>query len=214
MIFEGKPRESGCPYQSEALGLDSRGNLLFCSPKSPDLGSCLENSALAICAENQPKREAIIQSYCNYCIHDYHAAPSKESLEEHAQEGLLRNCMSVRQSIINANKIPSALPEALEWSKYNKALIIGWYGTETIGDKAIIGELYEAFEKAGVGYHADKYKYAVAGVVFFGVGFYVLKFDGLDLILAFYCSCDGFVFNNEIRVRLVRFSQQLLGKYL
>jgi glycosyltransferase involved in cell wall biosynthesis/polysaccharide pyruvyl transferase WcaK-like protein/MoaA/NifB/PqqE/SkfB family radical SAM enzyme len=148
MIFEGKPRESGCPYQSEALGLDSRGNLLFCSPKSPDLGSCLENSALSICAENQSKREAIIQSCCNYCIHDYHAAPSKESLEEHAQEELLKNCMSVRQSIVNANMIPSALPEALEWSKFNKALIIGWYGTETIGDKAIIGDIIRRLKKA------------------------------------------------------------------
>ncbi|MEA3224255.1 MAG: polysaccharide pyruvyl transferase family protein, partial [Thermodesulfobacteriota bacterium] len=148
MIFDEKPRESGCPYQSEAVGLDSKGNLLFCSPKSPILGSCLERSAKIIYDENKALRESIIQRYCSDCIHDYHAAPSKKSLEEHAQEEFLKNYMSVRQSIINSTKLPSALPEPLDWSKFKRPLIVGWYGTETVGDKAIISDIIQRLKNA------------------------------------------------------------------
>ncbi len=141
MIFEGKPRESGCPYKFEAVGLDSQGNLLFCSPKSPDLGSCFEKPASIIFEESQGLRKSIIQRYCSDCIHDYHAAPSKESLEEQSREDLLNNYMSVRHSLINSSKAPSAPPKAVDWSKFRKALIVGWYGTETAGDKAIIADI-------------------------------------------------------------------------
>jgi len=148
MIFEGKPRESGCPYRSEAIGLDSSGNLLFCSPKSPDLGSCLENSAAVLWEEKQPIRECISQQYCSNCVHDYHASPSKELLEEQVQEDRLKNYMSVRQSLINSTKLLSALPKPLDWSKFKKALIIGWYGTETAGDKAIICDIIQRLKNA------------------------------------------------------------------
>jgi glycosyltransferase involved in cell wall biosynthesis/MoaA/NifB/PqqE/SkfB family radical SAM enzyme/GT2 family glycosyltransferase len=148
MIFEGKPRKSGCPYRSEALGLDSKGNLLFCSPKSPDLGSCLEKSATEIYLESNPLRESIIQRHCSNCIHDYHATPSKESLEEFALETLSKQEMSVRQSIINSTTLPNASPATLRWSKLKKPLIIGWYGTETVGDKAIIGDIIRRLKNA------------------------------------------------------------------
>jgi MoaA/NifB/PqqE/SkfB family radical SAM enzyme/polysaccharide pyruvyl transferase WcaK-like protein len=148
MIFEGKPRESGCPYQSEAVGLDSKGNLLFCSPKSPILGSCLERSAAILYEENQAVRESIIQRYCGDCIHDYHAAPSKESLMESKQEMLLRKQMSVRQSIINASTLSAVPPMSFQWSKFKRPLIVGWYGTETAGDKAIISDIIQRLKNA------------------------------------------------------------------
>lgn len=141
MIFEEKPRESECPYISQAVGLDSRGNLLFCSPKSPNLGSCIEKSAAIIYEQAQPIRESTIKQYCGNCIHDYHGAPSKEYLTEKAQDKLMQNAMSVHQSIYNSTKQTDAQPEYLKWSKFQNALIIGWYGTETIGDKAIVGDI-------------------------------------------------------------------------
>ncbi|WDN90084.1 hypothetical protein BuS5_03054 [Desulfosarcina sp. BuS5] len=148
MIFEGKPRESGCPYRSEALGLDSKGNLLFCSPKSPILDSCLEKSAKIIYEKNIPLRESIIQKYCSNCIHDYHAPPSKKSLEQFKEDMFLRKKMSVRQSLINSTTLPSSSPIPLDWSKFKKPLIVGWYGTETAGDKAIISDIIQRLKNA------------------------------------------------------------------
>jgi polysaccharide pyruvyl transferase WcaK-like protein len=105
------------------------------------LGSCLEKSAKIIFEKSKPLRESIIQRYCSNCIHDYDAAPSKESLGESAQTELLRTTMSVRQSIKNSTSLPTVVPAPLQWSRFKKVLIVGWYGTETVGDKAIISEI-------------------------------------------------------------------------
>ena len=46
MLLEGAERSIKCPWQSKAVTLDCRGQLLYCAPRSPVLGSCLEESAL------------------------------------------------------------------------------------------------------------------------------------------------------------------------
>jgi MoaA/NifB/PqqE/SkfB family radical SAM enzyme len=43
MLHEATPRTIRCPYQSNAVVLDSRGQMLYCSPKSPVLGSAFSN---------------------------------------------------------------------------------------------------------------------------------------------------------------------------
>ncbi len=141
MVFEEMPRESGCPYRSAAVGLDSRGNLIYCSPKSPVLGSCLEESALDLYINNNDIRRNIIAKHCSGCIHDYHAPPPEEYLEEVREETQYNSLMSVKSALKDSRKIPGAKFAELAWENFNAPLIVGWYGTETAGDKAILGNI-------------------------------------------------------------------------
>ncbi|MDP2688570.1 MAG: polysaccharide pyruvyl transferase family protein, partial [Deltaproteobacteria bacterium] len=75
------------------------------------------------------------------CIHDYHASPSKESLEEAGEEARFRASFSVKRALEDSKKVPSAIPAGLDWSRFAAPLIVGWYGTETAGDKAILGNI-------------------------------------------------------------------------
>lgn len=147
MIFEDMPRETGCPYRSVALGLDSRGNLIFCSPKSPLLGSTLSGSALILYREQIGIRQNIFQEYCKNCIHDYHAPPTRESLETAKEEAHFKAIFSVKKVLEDSVQISSATPKEPDWSHFMAPLLIGWYGTETAGDKAILGTIIRKLQE-------------------------------------------------------------------
>lgn len=148
MVFEGMHRESGCPYRSVAVGLDSTGNLIFCSPKSPILSSCIKTSALKLYKDNIYVRQNIIKENCSNCIHDYHATPTKATLKEAKEERYCNVIFSVKKALKDSRKIPSAEPQEHDWSCFTKPLIIGWYGTETAGDKAILGSIINKLHEA------------------------------------------------------------------
>ena len=148
MIFDGLPRESVCPYRSVAIGLDSIGNLIFCSPKSPILGSCLNISALKLYERSLSIRQDIIKKHCDSCIHDYHSAPTKSILEEAKETAQCSAMFAVKKVLKESRKIPSAEPQEYNWSYFTNPLIIGWYGTETAGDKAILGSIIKKLHDA------------------------------------------------------------------
>jgi MoaA/NifB/PqqE/SkfB family radical SAM enzyme/polysaccharide pyruvyl transferase WcaK-like protein len=141
MIAEGKPRTTGCPYHYETVILTSRGELLYCSPKSPIIGSLLEKGKAAhVFFSNLNKRKEIRQKYCDQCIHDY-TVP--ETFTDKVTFYLKNKRIALRYNcpklIRQASTIPSPQaqvdPAQLQSSK---VLIVGWYGTETAGDKAIL----------------------------------------------------------------------------
>lgn len=140
MLAEGKSRQTGCPYQSRAAVLTAKGELLYCSPKSPDLGNVLNISAKKIYFSNIDKRRSIVEKDCQDCIHDYHSpATTHEKISEFIERQRRKHyrCEQIvkrakfqpkyRQNISNCVQLDSAT-----------VLIVGWYGTETIGDKAIL----------------------------------------------------------------------------
>jgi MoaA/NifB/PqqE/SkfB family radical SAM enzyme/polysaccharide pyruvyl transferase WcaK-like protein len=141
MIADKKPRQIGCPYQSNAVVLTSRGDLLYCSPKSPILGNALKASAKEIYLSNLEQRQKIIKNDCSNCIHDYHESVTfpemvKSKLEQRRINKRYDCSLLLKQSqelykdnknILDISKIESA-----------RVLIVGWYGTETAGDKAIL----------------------------------------------------------------------------
>jgi len=140
VISEALPRSSGCPYRHSAISMDCTGNILYCSPKSPKVGSSLEKSAYEIYFTNLGIRQEIIDRYCSSCIHDYHDAPSPLFLDAEAH----RAEWTEKLSISNALKLAKTIvrpPVIAENYVPKKALIIGWYGTETSGDKAILDEI-------------------------------------------------------------------------
>lgn len=151
-VLNGNKRSIGCPYQKSGVVLNSRGELAYCAPKSQIIGETLKKSALDLYRSNFSIREKILKSDCDNCIHDYHFALTKEEEEKRKIESGWRT------------KIKVSNPETLDLvdnvlnkysylkSKVKKAFIVGWYGTETVGDKAILaGIILDLKKKHGEG---------------------------------------------------------------
>lgn len=140
MLAEGKPRQTGCPYHTQTVILTSRGDLLYCSPKSPIIGNTLKDSANKLYFSNLGKRQEIIKNHCDDCIHDYHVPVNfrektaffLESKRQHQKY----NCQKLVKQAVKLSKQPRIADVSQLTSK--SVLIVGWYGTETAGDKAIL----------------------------------------------------------------------------
>ena len=140
MLPEGQPRQIGCPYQTRAAVLTARGELLYCSPKSPTLGNALTTSASKLFFSNLAKRKEIIQKDCDSCIHDYHMPITFREKISSYLEGRRRRkyaCPSLVKLAEKQVKQTQAI-ENLSTLCSSTVLIVGWYGTETAGDKAIL----------------------------------------------------------------------------
>ena len=140
MMSEKYPRSSGCPYLHSAACMDCEGKLFYCSPKSPKLGSCLEASAYKIYSDNLHVRQEIEKNCCPSCIHDYHDAPSQLYSETETMYQEWTSRLSVRNALLLAETVKKP-HHIFDEHKIKKALIIGWYGTETAGDKAILEDI-------------------------------------------------------------------------
>ena len=146
MLFEGSPRMIGCPYQTHAVVLDSRGQLLYCSPKSPVIGSALEIPAKQLYNTHIQTRKQIISQYCNYCIHDYHANSTLYELFQNLRTYYYHRRFHANRVNYHSKKV--LFHPTLAY-KSSLALVIGWYGTETAGDKAILGEIIHQLREKG-----------------------------------------------------------------
>ena len=142
----GHKRATKCPYQSHAVVMDCRGQLLYCSPKSPILASTLDQSAERIYLDNIPIRQNILRHHCDDCIHDYHAPPTTRQVWQSARRTSWRLRLRPRPGLLYSQLTPTTHPAH---RPVQSALIIGWYGTETAGDKAILGEIIHRLHHEG-----------------------------------------------------------------
>lgn len=140
----GSKRTAGCDWRTRGVTLDSRGNISYCSVESAILGSALEQSAADIFTHGLSERRRILQEHCDSCQHDLLGPPPPRKLIQDSFlaivspfqkriRGLSRPDFRVREKM---NPARENRPE-----RWNHVLITGWYGTETAGDKAILGEL-------------------------------------------------------------------------
>ncbi len=147
-ILTGGERLIGCPYQSKGVVLNSRGELAYCAPKSKVIGDSLSGSSLKIFNKNLDERRRIIDKNCDDCIHDYHAPIT---YSEYKNE-LIRTYSQKLLSIKHARKaefLSTFLPAAKNPFKNNFPIVFvfGWYGTETVGDKAILGGIIDEYRE-------------------------------------------------------------------
>jgi MoaA/NifB/PqqE/SkfB family radical SAM enzyme/polysaccharide pyruvyl transferase WcaK-like protein len=148
MLLEGRRRSIPCPAQSSAVTLDCRGQLLYCSPKSPVLGSCLEESGHSLYRRNVDTRKSIIREHCPHCLHDYHADPTIGELWERVKDRWWRHRLSLDTALSESATQVRLQSSRAKAAGPQQALIIGWYGTETAGDKAILGEIIHQLTSA------------------------------------------------------------------
>jgi polysaccharide pyruvyl transferase WcaK-like protein/MoaA/NifB/PqqE/SkfB family radical SAM enzyme len=145
-MLGGGPRLISCGYRSgEALSVDCRGNFAVCAPKGVPhpLGERPEEAVGAQAGE----RDAIAAQHCASCIHDTHH-------DWHPEAGhRLMAAASVRRHLeapVLRPAAPAEIPGAGS-ADVRKVLVLGWYGTETIGDLAIIAGIFDEYRCAHPG---------------------------------------------------------------
>ena len=145
-MLSGQPRRTACPYQDSAVVLDCRGDLQYCAPKSKKIGNALTASSDRSYRKNLSERKRIRQNDCATCIHDYHAPVTTGEWISGLVDKYTRRAMTLRKAIRLSNRLPH-LPGSAETVGPRKVLITGWYGTETVGDKAILGSIFNEYKK-------------------------------------------------------------------
>lgn len=159
------PRKAGCDWQHRGATITSKGELLYCAVQSKVLGSIVKDDSEAIYFGNEAHIKDIIATKCDTCNHDYVGQPPRNVLAMHFAKRLIKRTgteswvaklrsgsigrLSAKQRF-ESHRI-DFMQKGKEPSKHQlphftgkRVLICGWYGTETLGDKAIIGGVMEA----------------------------------------------------------------------
>ena len=145
-MLMGEKRKTACPYQDRAVVLDCRGKLQYCAPHSATIGHSLEESSTRIYHEQIAERKRIHKQHCSTCIHDYHAPITLREQVNSLTEKYARRAMSLRNSLRLSNRLP-VMPSQAAITKHPRILITGWYGTETVGDKAILAGIIHDYRR-------------------------------------------------------------------
>ncbi|MCD4675271.1 MAG: polysaccharide pyruvyl transferase family protein [Desulfobacula sp.] len=151
--LSGHKRTSGCDWRtSKGLSLDPYGNMYFCFPKSPKLYSVLGNKSNIHNLKQHAHLLKNIHENCDMCTHDYFGIPAISLVLEYIHKNNLAYILNrLNNSIILLKKSPHKKKgRNLPNKEINKVCIIGWYGTETLGDKAILGGIIDNLIQAGI----------------------------------------------------------------
>ena len=152
--LSGKKRTAGCDWRtSEGLSLDPYGNLYFCFPKSPKLYSALGCKSTIHNLQQHKHILKNIHGNCELCTHDYFGIPDISLVLYYIHKNYLSHLLNhIRNSIVLVKKTPHKKTnyKTLPNRGINKVCIIGWYGTETLGDKAILGGIIDNLIQTGI----------------------------------------------------------------
>ncbi|HKX78528.1 MAG TPA: polysaccharide pyruvyl transferase family protein [Novosphingobium sp.] len=165
-IMHDRPRAAGCDWQHRGATITSKGELLYCAVQSKSLGLIQEVDSEEAFFSNAPHLAEIRANKCADCHHDYVGLPDqREQLRRLALKALRK--AGVEQPIRRIARLPAltrmrrarslekrreelgrqvaALPPKRRRDTFGprKVLICGWYGTETLGDKAILAGVIE-----------------------------------------------------------------------
>lgn len=156
MVMMRVSRGVACPYQSRAVAITSAGEMLYCAPKSPSLGKIKQGTdAEALYRDNYALLESIRDKDCDACIHDYHTPVTLAERIRSTRESVRRGRKyDLRRLIRAGDKLATLLSTKSQFGPFNSAtetgeiLIVGWYGTETAGDKAILDTIIRSVRGA------------------------------------------------------------------
>lgn len=144
-ILQGGDRLIGCPYHNKGIVLGSKGQLSYCAPKSKEIGNALDQSSRKIYKEQFAEKERILKENCSSCIHDYHAPITQRELVLQEDEKFYSKYLKIEQSkkIVAMARWIKKIPKK---DSLPRIFIVGWYGTETVGDKAILGGIVDHYK--------------------------------------------------------------------
>ncbi|MEH6998130.1 MAG: polysaccharide pyruvyl transferase family protein [Limnobacter sp.] len=167
-IISGASRKAGCDWQHRGATITSKGELLYCAVQSKALGNITTQDSERLYFGNEDHLKSIIKNHCDSCNHDYVGIPPKK---QHTKQFVLQVAKKLRaenllksiyqrwaSSAARQNKHFSRKLNTLrqlrehtrDWpgnSQNIRVLICGWYGTETLGDKGILGGVIQALRE-------------------------------------------------------------------
>lgn len=161
-------RKAGCDWQHRGATITSKGELLYCAVQSKVLGNISDRSIEDRYFGNKDHLTDIIQNHCGKCSHDYVGIPSrgqfakqltiKLAIKLNALEPLKNTYRRLfRPDHRRSQQFASSLSQLITLSSIVmtwpsggvgiRVLVCGWYGTETLGDKGIIGGILQALRE-------------------------------------------------------------------
>lgn len=164
-IVHQAPRKAGCDWQHRGATITSKGELLYCAVQSKVLGKITEHNSEQMFFENEEHLKDIIKNHCDNCNHDYVGIPPRG---QHARQFAMQvaNRLHAQDLLISAyrrvlwsdrrrrqkfattiDRLRAMGNTVKEWptgASGTRVLVCGWYGTETLGDKGILGGVLQA----------------------------------------------------------------------
>jgi len=170
-LAEGAPRRAGCDWQHRGVTVSSRGEVLYCAVQSDVLGDGLTTDPAQLYFGGVDHLRRIVEDKCASCAHDYVGPPGGRDKAELMADQWLRRSGS---SLAKLRRSPgfqalrrgkNALTGPIRAAATRRALrrgeaalarpaeragtlVCGWYGTETLGDKAILASVVGAIRRA------------------------------------------------------------------
>lgn len=158
-LLHHAPRRSGCDWQHRGATVTARGELLYCAVKSPTIGNFVSGVSEKDYFASEPLLEGIRSNECANCLHDYVGLPDLKGTLGILLEKFVAK---VKRKFPMLWRLPRAAwikgagrhivyrihrhrfrayirPDHGVRIQPGRVLIIGWYGTETLGDKGILG---------------------------------------------------------------------------
>lgn len=173
-LVHNSPRKAKCDWQYRGATISSRGELLYCAVESNVLGKITEENSYDLYFDNKQHLEEIVENKCSGCNHDYMGSlPYGELKRFYVNKALgkfgmttnsikevrlfkplkkirhrrLLDKRAIKYNLNSNVSLNQAISIKSPKANQKKILIIGWYGTETQGDKAILGGIVSSLEK-------------------------------------------------------------------
>ena len=160
MLGEGSKRNIGCVMHCKGVGLHSTGALSYCHVRSNLLGNALLESAEKIYfnKENLDHRRDILRNQCVTCIHNYSGRIKLSDLLSETWKSIFAICYDnlARSTLLFSCFLRKTLFKFRKEKQKtaDKVFITGHYGSETIGDKAILHGILQLYDEK---YQPQKY---------------------------------------------------------
>jgi MoaA/NifB/PqqE/SkfB family radical SAM enzyme/polysaccharide pyruvyl transferase WcaK-like protein len=167
-IVYDKPRAAGCDWQHRGATITAKGELAYCAVQSNTLMADISvGDPTEAYFGNESHLKDIIKNKCDSCNHDYVGLPNKQYYRQQFIERF-RKPLKIKQrlqhipgfskleilrqnhwynGLLNKYRLVSERPKLALKKERQKVLICGWYGTETLGDKGIIGGIMYQFRE-------------------------------------------------------------------
>jgi MoaA/NifB/PqqE/SkfB family radical SAM enzyme/polysaccharide pyruvyl transferase WcaK-like protein len=162
-LARGGPRRAPCHFQGEGVLLDPHGELYYCSISTTSLGNALRTSARELYfAGAAVLRDELLRGLCPRCVHDQSGTWSPWAVAAEVLRGTAwgrrlflgaeAGAMGLRYARLAARgrQGPKPAQPPTQGGTGGKALVLGAYGGEHVGDAAILGGVILRLRDRGV----------------------------------------------------------------
>jgi polysaccharide pyruvyl transferase WcaK-like protein len=142
----GSDRACGCWAREDGIYLSPDGDITSCAAHGQILGNLVRTPDLDWATLLEESRRQLAAESCPGCIHDYTGGvdprPAQRDTIKEIKREVFRQPQSMQYMRERAARTPAA-PARRLLEKARVMTIVGWYGTETAGDKLILAGIIE-----------------------------------------------------------------------